>query len=75
MAEQEMANKIARQLFAMASRRRDKDLVQSLQNEKYQRTFSDEYLFCKKSSPRSDKIDAEQKAQWAALAAKGDGTT
>ncbi len=69
MAEN-VANQIARQLFAMASKRRDKDLVQSLQNEKYQRTFTDEYLFRGPSRARLDRVDPEQKRQWAALAAR-----
>ncbi len=69
MAE-EMANKIARQLFAMASKRRDKDLVQSLREERYQRTFTDEYCFARRPKPRLDRVDPDQKRQWAMLAAR-----
>lgn len=38
-----IANQIARQLFAMASKKRDANLVESLHNERYQRTMTDEY--------------------------------
>ena len=65
MAEN-IANQIAKhkQLFAMASKRREKELWKSLKEERYQRTMSDE-LFPQNSKPRADKIDPEQKAMWA----------
>ncbi len=69
MAEN-IANTIARQLFAMAAKRRDKDLVESMREERYRRTFSDEYTFSRKSRARLDRVDPSQKAQWEMLAAR-----
>lgn len=64
-------NQIARQLFAMSQKKKDKDLVSSLQNEKYQRTMTDEYPFSKIARGRFRPVDDEQKEQWRKLAERG----
>ncbi len=61
---------IARQLYAMVSKRKDKDLASNLATERYQRTFTDEYLFRRNARPGFKKVPVEQKVQWEALMAE-----
>ena len=62
---------IARQLFAMSQKKTEANLVSSLRNERYARTFTDEYPFARKLALRPLRpVDAEQKKWWERLAAK-----
>jgi hypothetical protein len=62
MAEN-IANTIARQLFAMAAKKRDTNLVQSMRDEKYQRTFTDEF-YPPRARPGFKPLSPEQKREW-----------
>ena len=70
MSEQ-TANQVIRQLYAMLIKKRDSktatEIARHMENEGYQRTFTDEYPFAKKSRAGMKKVAAEQKANWAAL--------
>ena len=66
MAEN-IANSIARQLFAMAAKKRDANLVESMRNEKFQRTFTDAHD-PPRMRGRFKPVDNEQKAAWELLA-------
>ena len=62
----QVATKIARQLYAMVTKRKEPDLVQSMHNGRYQRTFTDEYLFRRATRPR-EPISPEQREHWAVM--------
>jgi hypothetical protein len=64
-----IANTIARQLFAMAAKKRDTNLAEMLANERYQRTFTDAYDPPRMRS-RFKPVDEEQKKSWEILAAR-----
>jgi hypothetical protein len=59
--------KVAQILMAAESKKRDKNLVENLRNERYQRTFTDE-----RDPPRMrggfKPVEDEQKAMWEKLA-------
>jgi len=63
--------KVAQILMAAESKKRDKNLVENLRNERYQRTFTDE-LFKHRAVPRSKPVSEEQKKCWELLARKGE---
>jgi hypothetical protein len=73
MAEN-VANQIARHLYAMSAKKRETNLVDALRNEKYQRTFTDEQ-FPQKPRAGFKPLDAEQKRHWKALMGRGETTT
>ena len=62
----QVATKIARQLYAMATKRKEPDLLQSMHNAHYQRTFTDEYLFRRTPQPR-EPVSSEQREHWAVM--------
>ena len=70
MAEN-IANTIARQLYAMAAKKRDTNLVDSMRNEKYQRTFTDEG-YPERARPGFKRVSPEQKQAWEALVRRGE---
>jgi hypothetical protein len=63
--------KVAQIMLAAESKKREKNLVENLRNERYQRTFTDE-----RDPPRVrggfKPVDPEQKAAWEKLAGKGE---
>lgn len=63
--------KVAQIMLAAESKKRDKNLVENLRNEKYQRTFTDE-----RDPPRMrggfKPVSDEQKAAWEKLARRGE---
>jgi hypothetical protein len=63
--------RIARQLYAMTKGRKSSPTRKMLNNEHYQRTFTDEYPWCKPARPGFKPVDPEQKAQWQAAAKRG----
>lgn len=73
MENQEMAeniaNQIARQLYAMSAKKKEASLVESLRNERYQRTFTDEHYELKDRG-RFRPVPQEQKDAWKILAGK-----
>ncbi len=58
---------IAKILYAMEQKRRKPDIVDIMHNERYQRTFTDEYSFRRKPAAR-EPIPEEVRQQWAKLA-------
>ena len=62
----EAEQRIARQFYAMVTKRKEPDLLQSMRNERYQRTFTSEYLFRRTPRPR-DSIPEERQEHWAAM--------
>jgi len=64
----QLANRIARQLWAMSSQERDRDLISLLRYERYPRTFSDEYPFRREPQGRFAPVDPQQKREWEMLA-------
>lgn len=66
MDESSLVNRLARQLYAMDKARKKPDLVESLRNEKYQRTFTD-VLFKYEPRPRER---VTEDPSWVALANK-----
>jgi hypothetical protein len=64
------ANQIARQLYAMSAKKRDADLVKSMRNERYQRTFTDAH-YPQRARPGFKPVDLEQHWAWVALAKRG----
>ncbi len=56
-------NEIARQLYAMSAKKRDADLVKSMANERYQRTFTDAH-YPERARPGFKPVDPEQKRMW-----------
>ena len=60
-----------RQVFAMAAKQKNADLLYSMRNERYQRTFTDE-LFEHRATPRSVPVSEEQRKCWELLARKGE---
>ncbi len=63
---------LAKILLAAESKKRDKNLIENLRNEKYQRTFTDEYSFAKKPRAGFRRVTEEKKREWAALANRGE---
>ena len=63
--------KVAQIMLAAESKKRDKNIVENLRNEKYQRTFTDE-----RDPPRARgrfrPVSDEQKATWEELARRGE---
>jgi hypothetical protein len=64
-------NEIARQLYAMSAKKRDADLIKSMRDERYQRTFTDE-LFPHKARPGFKPVDMAQAWAWEELARRGE---
>ena len=60
-----------RQVFAMAAKQKNADLLYSMRNERYQRTFTDE-LFKHRASPGFKPVSDEQKLAWEQLAKRGE---
>ena len=58
-----IANQIARQLYAMSAKKRDANLVEAMRNERYQRTFTDEN-YPPRARPGFKPVDEEQKKMW-----------
>ena len=65
----QIATKIARQLYAMVTKRKEPDLVQNMHNARYQRTFTDEYLFRRAPRPR-EHIPDDVREHWAEMQSK-----
>jgi hypothetical protein len=62
-----VANQIARQLFVMSAKKRDADLVKSMHDERYQRTFTDAH-YPERARPGFEPIDLAQRWCWEELA-------
>ncbi len=62
-----VADKLAKQLWAMSMKAKKPDLVGTMQNERYQRTMSDEYPFKKPSRAGFKPVPEEQKEVWRKL--------
>jgi hypothetical protein len=62
-----LVNQIARQLYAMSMKKKDKDIPNSLRNERYQRTMTDEYPFAKKPRGHFSRVEPDQKECWRKL--------
>ena len=65
MAEN-VINQICRQLYAMGKKKKEPDFIASSRDAKYQRTFTDEYPFAKKSRGRQP-VPKEQREHWAMM--------
>jgi hypothetical protein len=62
----QVATKIARQLYAMVTKRREPNLLETMRHARYQRTFTDEYLF-RRAPRRSEPIPKELQEHWAQM--------
>ena len=56
-------NQICRQLYAMGKKKKEPDFIESSRDAKYQRTFTDEYPFAKKSRGRQ-KVSSDVRKNW-----------
>ena len=56
---------IAKMLYAMEQKRKKPDTLETMKNERYQRTFTDEYLFRRKPRAREP---VEPDPSWKLLA-------
>lgn len=65
-----VVNQIARQLFAMGKKSKQTDLAASMENERFQRTFTDEHYPNEQVRAGFKRVPSEQKAMWRKLAAR-----
>ncbi len=64
MSEENIANKIARQLFAMSAKKRESTVShETMSNERYPRTWTDE-IMPKKARPGRKPLSDEQRQNW-----------
>ncbi len=62
-----IAAKVSKTLIAVTMKKNGENLAEKLHNEKYQRTFTDEYSFNKPPRP-APPITAEQREHWELMA-------
>lgn len=78
-----IAHQIAKTLFAMSAKKRDKDIVKSLDEERYQRSWTDEmhrtlgmtrmeYDIKYRKRAGFSRVSEEQKKSWEELARRGE---
>jgi len=71
MAE-DVLNQIVRRLYSMSTKTKDVDIAKSLDEERYQRTWTDEGIFAsRKPRPGFRPLSFEQRIEWELLARKG----
>jgi hypothetical protein len=64
-------NEIARQLYAMSAKKRDADLIKSMANERYARSFTDTH-YPERARPGFKPVDMAQAWAWEELARRGE---